>query len=379
MIRSELDVLLDKVQDPALRADLRSQIDRLKQKRSFGLVFEQHIPERVRLPQHPIRLGSQVVSRDGDDGPTFEVVKLEDGVATLVQVRDADGAYVRRGAHEVGGQERAPLASLVVISDFGEPVLPGFRHIGSVERGGDKPYHVIINGENHHALEALRFTHAGKVDCIYIDPPYNSGARDWKYNNPLVVVTHPISLAEIGVSMRIQPSLASELVQLGEEPLEPRWYDDLDDPGRFGAGVPECVGNAAGLQDVRPWRRCDELVAHTCSDRAPYDIADLVLATMGVRRHQGAGRDRVLNDRDTTRRPITIDPKQVRDSSERALLLVRPDQEEGPLLSSAMRNDLTMSGWTIAPYVSPTPPAPERFGSEPARSPYTVSSSRRAR
>ena len=50
MIRSELDVLLDKVQDPALQADLRSQIDRLKQKRSFGLVFEQHIPERVRLP-----------------------------------------------------------------------------------------------------------------------------------------------------------------------------------------------------------------------------------------------------------------------------------------------------------------------------------------
>ena len=55
-----------------------------------------------------------------------------------------------------------------------------------VERGGDKPYHLVINGENHHALEALRFTHAGKVDCIYIDPPYNSGARDWKYNNDYV-------------------------------------------------------------------------------------------------------------------------------------------------------------------------------------------------
>ena len=55
-----------------------------------------------------------------------------------------------------------------------------------MERGGDKPYHVVIKGENHHALEALRFTHAGKVDCIYIDPPYNSGARDWKYNNDYV-------------------------------------------------------------------------------------------------------------------------------------------------------------------------------------------------
>jgi len=178
MIRSELDVLLDKVQDPALRADLRSQIDRLKQRRSFGLVFEQHIPERVRLPQHPIRVGSQVVSRDDDDSPTFEVILIEDGVATLVRVRDADGAYVQRSEHGLGGRERAHVDSLVVISDFGEPVLPGFRHVGSVERGGDRPFHVVINGENHHALEALRFTHAGKVDCIYIDPPYNSGARD---------------------------------------------------------------------------------------------------------------------------------------------------------------------------------------------------------
>ena len=186
MIRSELDVLLDKVQDPALRADLRSQIDRLKQRRSFGLVFEQHIPERVRLPQHPIRVGSQVVSRDEDDGPAFEVILIDDGVATLVQVRDADGAYVQRSEHGLRGQVQAPLDSLVVISDFGEPVLPGFRHLGSIERGGDKPYHVVIKGENHHALQALRFTHAGKIDCIYIDPPYNSGARDWKYNNDYV-------------------------------------------------------------------------------------------------------------------------------------------------------------------------------------------------
>ena len=185
MIRSELDVLLDKIQDPALRADLRSQIDRIKQKRSFGLVFEQHIPERVRLPQHPIRVGSQVVSREDDDSPTYEVLSVEDGVATLEMVRDGDGAYLMAPEH-VGEGEHAPVDSLVVISDFGEPVLPGFRYLEAAERGGDKPYHVVINGENHHALQALRFTHAGKVDCIYIDPPYNSGARDWKYNNDYV-------------------------------------------------------------------------------------------------------------------------------------------------------------------------------------------------
>ncbi len=212
MIRSELDVLLDKVQDSALRADLRSQIDRLKQKRSFGLVFEQHIPERVRLPQHQIRVGSQVVSRDDEDSPTFEVVLIDAGVATLVRVRDADGAYVQRSEHGNGGQERAPVNSLVVISDFGDPILPGFRRVASVERGGDKPYHVVINGENHHALEALRFTHAGKVDCIYIDPPYNSGARDWKYNNDYVDDTDAYRHSKWLAFMERRLKLAKELL-----------------------------------------------------------------------------------------------------------------------------------------------------------------------
>lgn len=184
MIRSDLDVLLDKVQDAELRADLRIHVDRLRQRRSFGLVFERHIPERVRLPQHPIRVGSLVASRDRDDSPTWEVQGIADGSAALRLARHADGGRIE--ASDRSGDEWHPVDSLVVISDFGEPVLPGLRHIGSVERSHERPHHVVIKGENHHALQALRFTHVGRVDCIYIDPPYNSGARDWKYNNDYV-------------------------------------------------------------------------------------------------------------------------------------------------------------------------------------------------
>jgi adenine-specific DNA-methyltransferase len=53
-------------------------------------------------------------------------------------------------------------------------------------RGGDKPCHTVINGENYHVLKALTWTHRGKIDAIYIDPPYNTGAKDWKYNNDYV-------------------------------------------------------------------------------------------------------------------------------------------------------------------------------------------------
>lgn len=75
---------------------------------------------------------------------------------------------------------------VVSVAEYDQPIYAGLKETGRVERGGDKPYQVVINGENYHALETLAFACAGKVDCIYIDPPYNTGARDWKYNNDYV-------------------------------------------------------------------------------------------------------------------------------------------------------------------------------------------------
>jgi adenine-specific DNA-methyltransferase len=88
------------------------------------------------------------------------------------------------------GDDAEPLAvdaeDLVVVAEFRDPIHPGLIPTGSVHRGGDKPAHTVINGENFHVLKALTFTHRGKVDAIYIDPPYNTGAKDWKYNNDYV-------------------------------------------------------------------------------------------------------------------------------------------------------------------------------------------------
>lgn len=47
----------------------------------------------------------------------------------------------------------------------------------------DAPTSFIIEGDNYHSLSVLNYTHTGKIDVIYIDPPYNTGASDWKYNN----------------------------------------------------------------------------------------------------------------------------------------------------------------------------------------------------
>lgn len=48
------------------------------------------------------------------------------------------------------------------------------------------PKNYLIEGDNYFALNILKYTHAGSVDLIYIDPPYNTGAKDWKYNNDYV-------------------------------------------------------------------------------------------------------------------------------------------------------------------------------------------------
>ncbi len=45
---------------------------------------------------------------------------------------------------------------------------------------------ILIEGDNYHALTVLSYTHKEKIDVIYIDPPYNTGNKSWKYNNNYV-------------------------------------------------------------------------------------------------------------------------------------------------------------------------------------------------
>ena len=70
-----------------------------------------------------------------------------------------------------------------------ENALPVLKEISSKEitnKDAPQPVNILIEGDNYHALSVLNFTHQGKIDVIYIDPPYNTGARDWKYNNSYI-------------------------------------------------------------------------------------------------------------------------------------------------------------------------------------------------
>jgi len=74
------------------------------------------------------------------------------------------------------------------VFDDEENKLPILREVSnkSVVNDDGKPTHILIEGDNYHALTCLNYTHKRKIDVIYIDPPYNTGAKDWKYNNNYV-------------------------------------------------------------------------------------------------------------------------------------------------------------------------------------------------
>ena len=79
------------------------------------------------------------------------------------------------------------ITDLVCIAEFGEPIYPYLQPIDTVCNAPDSSlWHTLIEADNYHALQLLEYLYAGKVDCIYIDPPYNTGAKDWKYNNDYV-------------------------------------------------------------------------------------------------------------------------------------------------------------------------------------------------
>ena len=166
--------LLAQVQDEALRARLEQEINRLSKTKKFGLVFEEHLPECTPLYDIPVKRGSTVAKKTGAASEMYEVSSIKDGIATCY--------------HKVTEEkEEIPVEELVSVAQFGEPIYPYLKPIDSICNDPDSDlWHTLIEADNYHALQLLEYLYAGKVDCIYIDPPYNTGAHDWKYNNNYV-------------------------------------------------------------------------------------------------------------------------------------------------------------------------------------------------
>jgi adenine-specific DNA-methyltransferase len=172
---AHLEDLIAEVESSALRGAIADEIRLLKKRMRFGLVFERHIPETALLaPSVGLRVGDEVRLRSE---------ALEGGERLLVDAVKGRKVTVH---NDEGVIKTVPADHLMVVKAFGEPVYPTLVPVGAVPAHEDAPHHLVIEGENFHALQVLQFTCHGSVDCIYIDPPYNTGAPDWKYNNRYV-------------------------------------------------------------------------------------------------------------------------------------------------------------------------------------------------
>ncbi len=66
------------------------------------------------------------------------------------------------------------------------PILERVKDKAIKDKDKNKPTNILIEGDNYHALQVLNYTHKGKIDVIYIDPPYNTGNKDFVYNDHYV-------------------------------------------------------------------------------------------------------------------------------------------------------------------------------------------------
>ena len=168
--------LISQIQDETLRNRIQEEVSKMAKQKKFGLVFEEHMPESTPLYDMPIKRGCNVMLRDSkDDKAIYVVLKVEGNTAVCVKPEQKDEAVTFE------------LKDIVRVAEFGESIYPYLKPLDSVCNAPDSNlWHTLIEADNYHALQLLEYLYAGKVDCIYIDPPYNTGAKDWKYNNDYV-------------------------------------------------------------------------------------------------------------------------------------------------------------------------------------------------
>ncbi len=169
-----LQDLIQQIEDPALRDRILQETNKLVKQKKFGLVFEEHLPECTPLYDIPVRKGAKVALKSGKVNDFYTVLKIDGEIAVCCKKG-------QKSTVEIAIQD------LVTIAEFGEPIYPYLKPIDSVCNAPDSDlWHTLIEADNYHALQLLEYLYAGKVDCIYIDPPYNTRDKDWKYNNDYV-------------------------------------------------------------------------------------------------------------------------------------------------------------------------------------------------
>ncbi len=270
-----LQDLIRQIEDPDLRERILRETDTLLKQKKFGLVFEDHLPECTPLYDVLVKVGAKVARKTGYVSEIYTVVRI-DGDGVLCMKKDTQETVV------------FSPEDLVTVAEFGEAIYPTLQLLDSVAQAPTSElWHTLIEADNYHALQLLEYLYPGKIDCIYIDPPYNTGAKDWKYNNDYVdgadQYRHSKWLSMMEKRLKLakkllnpQDSVLIVTIDEKEQSHLSCLLDEIFSDSRI--QMVSSVINRKGVAKARNFSRCDEYIIFIMiGDAAPMPTDDNML------------------------------------------------------------------------------------------------------
>ena len=144
----------------------------------------------------------------------YELAKKINEIYNLTNEEKSELLKLLRSQKKYGlvWEDKPEDAELRMVDEI--PVLEEVPERAIISDDAEAPNHVLIEGDNLEALTALTYTHSGKIDVIYIDPPYNTGNKDFVYNDSFVDkengYRHSMWLSFMNKRLKIAKSLLSE-------------------------------------------------------------------------------------------------------------------------------------------------------------------------
>ena len=173
------------------------------------------------------------------------------------------------------------------------PILKEVKDKAIISEDADAPNHILIEGDNLEALTALSYTHEGKIDVIYIDPPYNTGSKDFVYNDAYVDTEdsyrHSKWLSFMSKRLKIAKRLLSDKgvifisVDDNEQAQLKMLCDEILGSLNFVGLITRATGTTTGQDTGSLGKACDYLVAF--SKYPNYQIGGIPLSDKDLERY----------------------------------------------------------------------------------------------
>ncbi len=181
--------------------------------------------------------------------------------------------------------ERRMLTELPVLEEVPERAI--------ISDAPDAPNHILIEGDNLEALTALSYTHSGKIDVIYIDPPYNTGNKDFVYNDSFVDkedgYRHSKWLSFMSKRLKIAKGLLSEKgvifisIDDNEQAQLKMLCDEIFGANNFIGMITRATGTTTGQDTGSLGKACDYVLIYSKLDG--YQINGIPLSEKDLARY----------------------------------------------------------------------------------------------